>query len=121
LRFESRLGLTRVRTTIVAIRSAVNRRQGGLRARFHVRLALAVSRVAVLLHNLDFCLQTEEWIVYRRVIPAERYTACVHSYLKSIQLPLRARKFSIYLSIYHTYIERKRFANNVVECFIRPL
>lgn len=55
----SRDKLTCVRSTVVAICSAVNRRQRRLRSRLDVRFALAVSRVAVLFHNLDFRLQIE--------------------------------------------------------------
>lgn len=51
--------LTCVRSTVVAICFAINRRQGRLRSRLDVRFTLAVSRVAVLFHNLDFRLQTK--------------------------------------------------------------
>lgn len=61
--FDYNVGLrkrfTCVWSAVVAICFAVNRRQRRLCSRLHVRFALAVSRVAVLFHNLDFRLQTE--------------------------------------------------------------
>lgn len=68
--------LTCIWSTVVAICSAVNCRQGCLRSRLHVRSALAVSRVAVLFHYLDFRLQTEHRL-FLSVSTRKRFRMCV--------------------------------------------